>query len=60
MLVARAASTRRIAHQLGIAPKTAGNHIERIYTKIGATTPAGAALFAMQHELPRSLEPIDR
>jgi HD-GYP domain-containing protein (c-di-GMP phosphodiesterase class II) len=57
--LARAASTRTIARDLGITPKTAGNHIERIYTKIGANTRAAAALFAMQHGLLRSLEPID-
>lgn len=59
VLLARAASTRQIARELGIAPKTAGNHIERIYTKIGASTRAGAALFAMQHGLLRTLEPLD-
>jgi HD-GYP domain-containing protein (c-di-GMP phosphodiesterase class II) len=58
VLLARAASTRQIAHRLGIAPKTAGNHIERIYTKIGASTRAGAALYAMQHGLLRTLEPL--
>jgi HD-GYP domain-containing protein (c-di-GMP phosphodiesterase class II) len=59
LLLARAASTRQIAHRLGITPKTAGNHVERIYTKIGATTRAAAALFAMQHGLLQTLTPID-
>jgi hypothetical protein len=45
--------------QLGITPKTAGNHIERIYAKIGASTRGAAALFAMQHGLLRTLDPID-
>ncbi|WP_141281879.1 HD domain-containing phosphohydrolase [Pseudonocardia hydrocarbonoxydans] len=58
-LLARAASTRRIGRELGISPKTAGNHIERIYAKIGAGTRAGAALFAMQHGLLTTLEPLD-
>jgi HD-GYP domain-containing protein (c-di-GMP phosphodiesterase class II) len=58
VLLARAASTRQIATRLGIAPKTAGNHIERIYIKIGATTRAAAALFAMQHGLLADLEPL--
>ncbi len=57
--LARAASTRMIARDLGITPKTAGNHIERIYNKIGANSRAAAALFAMQHGLLRSLEPLD-
>lgn len=59
VLLARAASTRQIARELGIAPKTAGNHIERIYAKIGATTRGAAALFAMQHGLLRTLDPLD-
>ena len=57
--LARAASTRTIARDLGITPKTAGNHIERIYNKIGANTRAAAALFAMQHGLLRTLEPLN-
>jgi HD-GYP domain-containing protein (c-di-GMP phosphodiesterase class II) len=57
--LARAASTRAIARDLGITPKTAGNHIERIYAKIGTNTRAAAALFAMQHGLLRTLEPLE-
>jgi HD-GYP domain-containing protein (c-di-GMP phosphodiesterase class II) len=59
VLLARAASTRQVARQLGITPKTAGNHIERIYAKIGASTRGAAALFAMQHGLLSTLDPID-
>jgi DNA-binding CsgD family transcriptional regulator len=44
---------------LGIAPKTAGTHIERIYSKIGASTRSTATLFAMQQGLLDSLEPLD-
>jgi hypothetical protein len=33
------------------APKTSGNHVELIYSKIGAKSRAGARLFAMQHGL---------
>jgi len=50
-LVARGMTTKRIAVQLGITAKTAGNHIERIYQKIGVSTRAEAAMFAMRHEL---------
>jgi len=50
-LAARGATTRQIARQLGITPKTAGNHIEHIYTKIGVSSRAEAAIFAMQHRL---------
>ena len=50
-LVARGLSNKEIAARLVISPKTAGNHIEHIYTKIGATNRAAASLFAMQHGL---------
>ncbi|QEC50754.1 HD domain-containing protein [Baekduia soli] len=50
-LAARGLSTRVIAERLVIAPKTAANHIEHIYTKIGVSTRAQASLFAMRHGL---------
>jgi DNA-binding CsgD family transcriptional regulator len=34
-----------------ITPKTAGNHVEHIYAKIGASSRAAAAMFAVQHGL---------
>ena len=48
-LAARGLSNRDIAQRLTITPKTVGNHIEHIYTKIGETSRAGAALFAMRN-----------
>lgn len=57
--LARGASTRQVAQALGITPRTAGTHIERIYAKIGASTRSTATLFAMQHGLLDSLEPLD-
>jgi HD-GYP domain-containing protein (c-di-GMP phosphodiesterase class II) len=50
-LLARGLSNKQIAARLVISPKTAGNHVEHIYAKIGASTRAGASLFAMQHGL---------
>jgi HD-GYP domain-containing protein (c-di-GMP phosphodiesterase class II) len=50
-LIARGLSTREIANQLVISPKTAANHVEHIYTKIGVSNRARAALFAMRHGL---------
>jgi HD-GYP domain-containing protein (c-di-GMP phosphodiesterase class II) len=50
-LVARGLSNKQIAARLVISPKTTGNHIEHIYTKIGTSNRAGASLFAMQHGL---------
>jgi DNA-binding NarL/FixJ family response regulator len=51
VLLARGLSTKQIAGRLVIAPKTAGNHIEHIYAKIGASSRAAAAMFAVQHGL---------
>jgi HD-GYP domain-containing protein (c-di-GMP phosphodiesterase class II) len=51
VLLARGLVTKQIAHELGIAVKTADNHIQHIYGKIGASTRAGATLFAMEHGL---------
>jgi DNA-binding CsgD family transcriptional regulator len=45
----RASSQARRA--ASVSPKTAGNHVEHIYAKIGATSRAAAALFAVQHGL---------
>jgi HD-GYP domain-containing protein (c-di-GMP phosphodiesterase class II)/DNA-binding CsgD family transcriptional regulator len=50
-LIARGASNRQVARALNITPRTAGTHIERIYTKIGASTRSVATLFAVQHGL---------
>jgi HD-GYP domain-containing protein (c-di-GMP phosphodiesterase class II) len=58
-LIARGASTRQVAQRLAITPKTAETHIERIYAKTGASTRSTATLFAMQHGLLDSLEPLD-
>jgi HD-GYP domain-containing protein (c-di-GMP phosphodiesterase class II) len=52
-LLAYGLSNREIAERLVIAPKTAGNHIEHIYLKIGASNRAMASLFAAEHGLMR-------
>ena len=44
-------SSRQIADRLVISPKTARNHIEHIYLKIGTSSRATASLFAMRHGL---------
>lgn len=59
VLIARGASNKHVARALGITTKTAGSHVERIYTKTGASTRSTATLFAMQHGLLDSFEPID-
>jgi HD-GYP domain-containing protein (c-di-GMP phosphodiesterase class II) len=50
-LVARGLSSKEIAQRLVISPKTARNHIEHIYTKIGASSRVTASLFATEHGL---------
>jgi HD-GYP domain-containing protein (c-di-GMP phosphodiesterase class II)/DNA-binding CsgD family transcriptional regulator len=50
-LAARGLTTRQIADRLYISPKTADHHIQHIYGKIGASTRAAAALWAMQHSV---------
>jgi DNA-binding CsgD family transcriptional regulator len=50
-LLARGLPNKQIARQLVISPKTVSNHVEHIYAKIGASTRAAAALFAVQHGL---------
>jgi HD-GYP domain-containing protein (c-di-GMP phosphodiesterase class II) len=59
ILIARGASTRQVARELAITAKTAETHIERIYAKTGATTRSTATLFALQHGLLGTLEPLD-
>jgi HD-GYP domain-containing protein (c-di-GMP phosphodiesterase class II) len=46
-------SNRQIGERLHIAEKTVGHHVEHIYNKIGRSTRAGAALFAMENDLVR-------
>jgi HD-GYP domain-containing protein (c-di-GMP phosphodiesterase class II) len=50
-LLARGLQTKQIARALEISVKTADNHIQNAYGKIGVSTRAAAALFAMQHGL---------
>jgi HD-GYP domain-containing protein (c-di-GMP phosphodiesterase class II) len=50
-LVARGLTNRQIAAELVISPRTAGHHVQHVYRKIGVSTRAAAALFAMEHDL---------
>lgn len=51
--LARGRSNREVARLLWISPKTAGHHVQHIYAKIGVSTRAAAAMFAMEHDLIR-------
>jgi DNA-binding NarL/FixJ family response regulator len=50
-LLAQGNPNKGIARSLGISPKTVGNHIEHIYTKLGVSNRAGAAMRAMEYGL---------
>lgn len=50
-LLARGASNKQIAEQLVISEKTARNHVERCYTKIGVSNRIGASMYALRHGL---------
>jgi len=52
-LVVRGHSNREMARLLWISPKTVDHHIQHIYAKIGVSTRAAAAMFAMEHDLVR-------
>lgn len=56
VMIARGATTNAVAHELGIAKKTAGTHVERIYMKTGSTSRATATLFALRNGL---IDPMD-
>jgi HD-GYP domain-containing protein (c-di-GMP phosphodiesterase class II) len=56
-LAARGATIKGIATTLAISPKTVDHHIQHIYAKIGVSSRAGAALFAMEHDLVQSNRP---
>jgi HD-GYP domain-containing protein (c-di-GMP phosphodiesterase class II) len=50
-LIARGASYKETAGRLSISPKTVEHHVAHIYTKIGVSSRAAAAVFAMEHRL---------
>ena len=50
-LIARGRSNREVAERLVISPKTVGRHVENLYRKIGVSSRAAAAVFAMEHRL---------
>ncbi len=47
----RGLSNRQIAEALVISRRTAEHHVQHVYAKIGTSTRAAAALFAMEHDL---------
>src|SRR5919202_1360639 len=58
-LVARGLSNKEIAAELMISRKTAGSHVEHIYTKTGVSNRARAGLFATKHGLMTDTQPLE-
>lgn len=50
-LIARGRTNRESAAELHLSPKTVGRHIENLYAKIGVSSRAASALFAMEEHL---------
>ncbi len=50
-LVADGCSNPEIATRLYISRRTAEHHVQHIYIKIGVSSRAGAALFALEHDV---------
>ena len=50
-LAAKGLTTQQIGDRLFISPKTTDHHIQHIYNKIGVSTRAAAALWAMQNAI---------
>jgi len=50
-LVAQGLSIREISRRLFIAAKTADNHIQHIYIKIGVSSRAAATRWAIEHDV---------
>lgn len=48
-LLALGLTNRQMGDELGISPKTAGHHVQHIYTKVGVSTRGAAALWAIEH-----------
>ncbi len=50
-LLARGLSNREIAERLTVSPRTAEHHVQDVYGKIGVSTRAAAAIYALEHGL---------
>jgi HD-GYP domain-containing protein (c-di-GMP phosphodiesterase class II) len=50
-LVAQGLSNRAIAERLTISTRTAEHHVQDVYTRIGVSSRAAAAMYAMEHGL---------
>lgn len=60
VLIATGASAKQVAYVLGIAPRTASTHIERIYMKCGVSSRSAATRFAIALGLVNPVTPTGR
>lgn len=51
VLIARGRTNREVASELFISAKTVGRHVENLYRKIGVSSRAAAAVFAMENRM---------
>lgn len=51
LLIVRGLTNRAIAREVGIAPRTADQHVHNIFIKVGARSRAEAVRYAIEHEL---------
>ena len=50
-LIARGLTNRTIAREVGIAPRTADQHVHNIFIKVGVRSRAEAVRYAVEHEI---------
>jgi two-component system, NarL family, response regulator LiaR len=50
-LIARGLTNRTIAREVGIAPRTADQHVHNIFVKVGVRSRAEAVRYAVEHEV---------
>jgi HD-GYP domain-containing protein (c-di-GMP phosphodiesterase class II) len=50
-LVAEGRTNREIGEELNVSRRTAEQHVQNVYAKIGVSSRAAAAIFAMEHDL---------
>ncbi|MEY2478820.1 MAG: hypothetical protein QOG87_4135 [Actinomycetota bacterium] len=53
-LVAEGCSNAEVAERLFISRRTAEHHVQHVYAKVGVSTRAAAALFAVEHDVVRA------
>jgi len=56
-LIARGLSNKTIAREVGVAPRTADQHVHNILVKVGVRSRAEAVRYAVEHELAGPGEP---